>query len=458
MEVTRMLAMKAIVATKEKDLVVSSIYTVAKKCGKRRPVINLRWVNSFINRQHFKMSTMKDVKAAMSSGCYMATVDLKDCFWALPVCERDQKYLAFEFMGMRYKFLVLPFGLGPSPLFITKLYRTMVEYLQARGHRLIIYIDDILILGQSAIECANTVQALLALLKELGAVVNYVKSNFTPMQEVEYLGFILESHKMVIRAPPKKISNMMKALKHAHKQTTMSARQAASLMGKLGSMADALLPCRVHTSALHDFKLAALRWGWDCQLPLPAQVHHDLKWWITHLVALNGRGIIPPAVDYKAATDASDYGWGAWIQTTTDLISWGGLFTWAEATQLHINQKELMAILFFLQSSPISLRHKVVDIGVDNTTALSYVRKLGGRHKYLAQISDQVFHFLMTHHTVLLAYHLPGEMNTLADHESRKMRKIHSADLKMNHKYFKCSKRFMALTQWTRFRQDRTVN
>ena len=193
MEVTRMLAMKAIVATKEKDLVVSSIYTVAKKCGKRRPVINLRWVNSFINRQHFKMSTMNDVKAAMSSGCYMATVDLKDCFWALPVCERDQKYLAFEFMGMRYKFLVLPFGLGPSPLFITKLYRTMVEYLQARGHRLIIYIDDILILGQSAIECANTVQALLALLKELGAVVNYVKSNITPMQEVEYISAFVQS-------------------------------------------------------------------------------------------------------------------------------------------------------------------------------------------------------------------------------------------------------------------------
>ena len=128
--------------------------------------------------------------------------------------------------------------------------------------------------------------------------------------------------------------------------------------------------------------------------------------------------------DVKAAMSSGCY------MATADL------FTWAEATQLHINQKELMAILFFLQSSPISLRHKVVDIGVDNTTALSYVRKLGGRHKYLAQISDQVFHFLMTHHTVLLAYHLPGEMNTLADHESRKMRKIHSADLKMNHKKF----------------------
>jgi hypothetical protein len=251
---------------------------------------------------------------------------------------------------------------------------------------------------------------------------------------------------------------MMKALKRAHKQTTMSAREAASLMGKLGSMADALLPCRVHTSALHDFKLAALRWGWDIALPLPNEVHLDLEWWQRHLIPLNGRGILPPKIDYQAATDASDFGWGAWIKTPSDLISWGGLFSWAQAHSLHINQKELMAILFFLQSSPISLRWKVIDIGVDNSTALSYIRKLGGRHKYLAEISDQVFHFLMANHTVLLAYHLPGVLNTLADHESRKMRKLHSTDLMMNHRIFKMIDQQFGRTRWTRSPLCRTAS
>ena len=89
-----MLAEGAIVPTTRTDLVLSSIYTVPKKNGKRRAVVNLRWVNSHLHRKHFKMTTMRDVKAAMTKNCRMSSIDLKDCFWALPVAEGDQKVLA----------------------------------------------------------------------------------------------------------------------------------------------------------------------------------------------------------------------------------------------------------------------------------------------------------------------------------------------------------------------------
>ena len=92
-----MLKEHAIEQTTRTDLVLSSIYTVPKKNGKTRAVINLRWVNSHLHRKHFKMSTMKDVKAALTQDCWMASLDLKDCFWALPVAQCDQRFLAFEF-------------------------------------------------------------------------------------------------------------------------------------------------------------------------------------------------------------------------------------------------------------------------------------------------------------------------------------------------------------------------
>ena len=71
--VKEMLEAGAIYQTNRKDLVLSSIYTVPKKdSGKRRPVINLRWVNDHLNERHFKMSTMKDVKASITQGAWMA--------------------------------------------------------------------------------------------------------------------------------------------------------------------------------------------------------------------------------------------------------------------------------------------------------------------------------------------------------------------------------------------------
>ena len=124
-----MLEMRAIYVNNRTDVVTSSIYTVPKKNGKRRAVINLRWINSHLQKIKFKMTTMKDVKAAITKNCWMASLDLSDCFWGLPVHEADQRFLSFEWRGTTYSFRCLPFGMALSPLFITKIYRLVVQHL-----------------------------------------------------------------------------------------------------------------------------------------------------------------------------------------------------------------------------------------------------------------------------------------------------------------------------------------
>ena len=440
-EVARMLQENAIYKTDRTDLVLSSIYTVPKKNGKRRPVINLRWVNKHIKRMHFKMSTMKDVKAALSKNCYMASVDLSDCFWGVPVAEQDQRFVAFEWKGQKYCFRVLPFGLSVSPYFVTKLYRHVVEHLQQKGHRVIMYIDDILILGKDKDTCQRSLRALLELLQDLGAVVNEAKSHLTPTQRLEYLGFELDSVGMRIWAPPKKIKNMAKGLKSFLRHNVASAREVASLLGKLGSMADALFPVRVHTSALQDFKLAALggsRTSWDTKMTIPDDAKADATWWLQNLRLLNGRPILTPATDIRAATDASDLGWGAWVETPRGKLSWGGAFS-RNIPHDHINYKELLAVYYLLRSCPEKIRGKVVDLGVDNTTALHYIRNMGGRKRYLADLATKIFNMASDLQVRLLAYHLPGIQNTLADFESRRFmdpHRIHLTDFKMSETVF----------------------
>lgn len=421
-EVQRMLTMKAIKPTDRTDLVLSSIYTVPKKNGKRRPVINLRWVNKHIKKVHFKMATMKDVKLAITKNCWMASLDLTDCFWGLPLSEQDQRFVAFEWHGQKYTFNCLPFGLSLSPLYITKLYRSMVEHLQARGHRVIMYIDDILILADTKEECERSVSEVASLLSELGARINEGKSSRTPVQRIDYLGFTLDSTSMKIYVPPKKLNNTKKALKQFSRGGKATARDAASILGKLNSLADAVFPVRAHTTAIHDFKLRALaRGSWDRSTSLPQDARDDIKWWLRHLQDLSGRPLLPPKVDYKAATDASDYGWGAWIQTpdSDHKTSWGGHFS-KKLAALHINHKEMLAVDYFLRSCPVPLRGKVVDLGIDNTTTIWYLSRFGGRRHILARLAQRIWDFLMIHKITIVTYHLPGIENTLADRESRR--------------------------------------
>lgn len=431
-EVKRMLEMQAIKESKRTDLILSSIYTVPKKNGKRRPVINLRWVNEHIKKIHFKMSTMKDVKQALTKDCYMASIDLTDCFWGLPLDETDQRACAFHWRGKNYVFRCLPFGLSLSPLFITKLYRHVVEHLQAKGHRVIIYIDDIIIMGDSKEACAASVRAVQACLLDLGARINEGKSHLTPTQKLEYLGFILDSKAMKIWTPDKKLANTRKALKSFLRGGKATPRDAASVLGKLNALSDALLPARVRTAAMHDFKVNTLKHhGWDHRATIPAAAMGEAQWWLRNLQTLNGRDIHPPAKDYDAGTDASDFGWGAWIRTEKGLQRWGGLFT-KELAAEHINFKELLAVRYFLESCPVDLRGKTVDIGIDNMTTLWYLKKWGGRKMKLAKLTETVWDLVHCERITLIGHHCPGEQNTVADEESRKTSIDHFSDLALS--------------------------
>ena len=436
-----MLEMGAIAPSSRTDLVLNSIYTVAKKDStKRRPVVNLRWVNSHLQKIHFKMSTMRDVKMALTPGCYMAKIDLTDCFWGLPVSREDQRALAFTWRGQNYVFKCLPFGLSLAPMYITKLYRHVVEYLQARGHRVIIYIDDMLILGNTKERCAESLQATLDLMNDLGALVNAEKSCLCPAQIVDYLGFSLDSRTMTVTAPAKKVRNLKKQLRSTIRRQQVSARDLASVLGKINAMSDALFPVRVHTTHLQDLKLKILSrgQGWSHLTPITTNAIDDMTWWVDNICLLNGRPINEPVASLRATTDASDWGWGATIKHVNDLSSssWGGFFS-KEDSKKHINYKELLAILYLLKSSPIPVQGKTIDLGVDNTTALFYIKNMGGRKPHLALLAEEIYSFTYHNNVSLLAYHIPGVSNVLADRESRKQFTYHLVDYQLNPLLFK---------------------
>jgi hypothetical protein len=61
--------------------------------------------------------------------------------------------------------------------------------LQEVGLRVIVFIDDILVMAETESLLKDNITEVVYLLENLGVVVNHPKSELTPTQEIEFLGF-----------------------------------------------------------------------------------------------------------------------------------------------------------------------------------------------------------------------------------------------------------------------------
>ena len=139
-------------------------------------MINLKQLNTFVKTEHFKLESIHMLKDLLKPGNWMAKVDLKDAYFMVPIAKRDKKFLRFSWEGTTYEFNCLPFGLSSAPWVFTKTTRPAVTMLRKLGLRLIVYIDDILIMAESPQLLRDHVMGLTYLLENLGFVINYTKS------------------------------------------------------------------------------------------------------------------------------------------------------------------------------------------------------------------------------------------------------------------------------------------
>ena len=101
-------------AAHESGEFISNIFFRVKKNGDIGLILNLRLLNKAVQYYHFKMETINAAIHMMTRGCYMASVDLKDAYYSIPVCRHYRKYLRFRWRGSLYQFTCLPHGLSEA--------------------------------------------------------------------------------------------------------------------------------------------------------------------------------------------------------------------------------------------------------------------------------------------------------------------------------------------------------
>ena len=191
--------------------VLSNIFLRPKKDGSYRMILDLTWVNKHIEYQHFKMFSLHTAKDMMRKNCWMASIDLKDAYYSVPIAVQDRKFLRFRWKNVLYEYTVMPNGLACAPRYFTKLLNPVFAHLRQMGHECFQYIDDSFIAADTYQECFHSARVVKTVLESLGFVVHPEKSVLEPTKELTFLGFLLNSKNMLITLKDDKVQKFKNA-------------------------------------------------------------------------------------------------------------------------------------------------------------------------------------------------------------------------------------------------------
>ena len=141
----------------------------------------------------------------------MVSIDLKDAYYSVPVADEDRKLLKFQWGDRYFQFTCLLNGLACAPRLFTKLLKPVYTHIRYMGHTCIGHIDDSLLVGYEFTACKKNVFDTVDTFCSLGFIVHPDKSIFEPTQEIEFLGFLLNSVSIAIRLPTAKANYVKKA-------------------------------------------------------------------------------------------------------------------------------------------------------------------------------------------------------------------------------------------------------
>ena len=111
-------------------------------------------------------------------------------------------------MGQLYEFLCLCFGLFTAPWVLTKLMESSISLLRGFFVRILINLDDILLIATSRKELLLTRDTLLFPPQNLDFLINRKKLILTPTSALELLGIEIDFLKMTLRLPKKIVKKL----------------------------------------------------------------------------------------------------------------------------------------------------------------------------------------------------------------------------------------------------------
>ena len=112
-------------------------------------MMNFKDLNEFKPYQHFKMKVLSCLRNVLKKRYYTCKLDLKDAYFSIPLNPSSTKFVWFIWSSKLYEILCLCFGFRPAPRIYIKLMKTPVAVLRRINILIIVYLDDMLLIGKT---------------------------------------------------------------------------------------------------------------------------------------------------------------------------------------------------------------------------------------------------------------------------------------------------------------------
>ena len=394
------------------------LFTVPKRTGGFRPVLDLSPLNRFLARKRFKMETPRSFRDSLRPGDWVTSLDLTDAYFHVLIHPRDRKWLRFRWEDRIFQFRALPFGLALSPWVFTKVVREICSLVHRDGIRMRAYLDDWAIQAQSQEAALSHTETVLRHTEALGFNVNLKKSDLVPSQQFRYLGLLFDTVDWSVRPSADRIDRLQSSIRALLTRSSASARELAQILGSMEAMVPVVPLAGVFKRRFQrEFRA---RWSqadsdWDTPVNLGDWFHQTTAQWLSPTFLSQGVPITLPSPATEIFTDASHSGWGAHMAEHHTSGVWE-----ADVSASHINTLELRAVQLALSAFAQFLPAGHIKIRSDNSTVIAYINHQGGTVSHtLSILAESILMWSHNRGIHLSAEHIQGKANVLADLLSR---------------------------------------
>ena len=388
-----------------------------KKSGKLRPVTNLRPLNKYLEKKHFKMDTLAKVLNLVIPGDWAVSIDLTDAYLHIPIFPKHRQYLRFCLMGQFYQWKALCFGPTSAPRVYTKVLSVVMGHLHTQNIRIVAYLDDLLILNQSRVKLAVDRETIINLLVSLGFIINADKSSLTPSQTIVYLGTLFHLKQGIVMPTNERAEKLYKAVK-AIISGQNTANDFLHLLGIIASCIEIIPNARLFMRPIQLHLLSfwkPVSQNFEKEIPITLHLISHHQWWLKPTNILNGKSFVQKQTTVTITTNASKVGYGGHMNSLVVQGEWSDV-----QKEWHINLLEMEAVFLVMKHFVQNLRDHNVLIRCDNSTVVQYINKQGGTRSYqLCYKTWGMWNWAIQNNIQMKAAHIAGKANVLADKLSR---------------------------------------
>lgn len=390
--------------------VASIAHLIPKPNGKSRFVVNCSGINKCLQLQMYPLPTIQEAHSFVGKFKCFATLDLESGYFNMSIKTESRWITRTIGPGFAIEWIRCTQGLAPMVSFFQW---AMDSILTEFKEFAFVYLDDVLIGGNTKEDVSIRLHAVLKRLHDLNFRISFKKSQLSPSFTVHFLGRTFVNGFIV---PGPNTSILLSKIVHpgAHSSDKHARTALRSFLGAGNYLRPHMPDWTVAVAPLYTKGNQA--WTWDC---------HDQAAWDAGMNCLKQLKPLElpstnPEARFEIFTDASDLAWAAILfqrqhagSTGVEdlrLIQWdGGSFS-AKQCEWTIHQREMIAVYKAFNSFHHWIRLHPIILYIDNMVLTYMDSSLNPMiQRWYAYIQDYNFS----------VFHVRSEENPLADAFSR---------------------------------------